>query len=290
MNNLQAIRSKVEKQLSALAAEEYRITLQNDNKSFIFCNRLLQMSEILDEKKLFILDKKNMREKMNVYVTPISQLFDFYLIDDVSNEELQKVEKQYNICCLMKTSETFQVVIKTEKLDMPGQVKNDFFKQLNSQYGDPKISGYPHSFRLANFKNVKRKYLNVSTGYYPFISLIFSKNETCKKSETKILELLNSTESNSVGLQHSNKQANSNSSTGELQNKAAAFYAKMQKQFIDVDYSRADFTLLKILVDRNVDIDTAIDAIRQQSPNLAKRHKNIERYLQTTKDNFLLRH
>jgi len=77
MNVFQAIKAKVQEQLNALNAEEYRITLRNNNEAFIFCNRLLKQTEIIEEKRLFILNKKNMVEKMNIYITPISQKYDY---------------------------------------------------------------------------------------------------------------------------------------------------------------------------------------------------------------------
>jgi hypothetical protein len=296
MSVFQAIRAKVEQQLRALNAEEYRITLQNDNEGFIFCKKLLKAEEILEEKKLFILDKKNMIKKMNIYITPISERYDYYLIDDVLEEELQEIKAKYNICCLIQSSyKNFQVILKTEYLDIPDKVKNEYLKQLNKWYGDEKIAGYPHSFRLVGFKNVKEKYLDKQTGHYPIVNLVFSKNETCKTSKSSILAMFNNSEYKSTP-QDANSQYKrfcevieaNNLSISELLNTANNFYEKMLERYGEqIDYSRADFSLLKMLVNNNVDIDIAINVVRQCSPNLSERHRNVEQYLQITKANLL---
>ena len=291
---IQAIRTKVEKQLRALNAEEYRVTVENNDKAFIFCDRLLKAEEIIEEKKLFILDKKNMVEKMNVYITPISGKYDYYFIDDVLEEELQEIKAKYNICCLIESSyKNFQVVLKTKYMDIPKEVKNEYLKQLNKQYGDEHVAGYPHSFRLVGFKNVKERYLNKQTGYYPIVNLLISKDETCKTAKQEILALLNSYEYNSISQQPNSQSRGSgeliganNQSIDKLLSNANNFYERMQKKYGEqIDYSRVDFSLLRLLVNSNVDIDTAINVVRQCSPNLSERHRNIEQYLQITKAN-----
>ena len=296
MNVFQAIKAKVQEQLNALNAEEYRVTLQNDNEAFVFCNRLLKPEEIIAERRLVVLNNKNLVEKLNVYITPISKKYDYYLIDDVLEEELQEIKAQYNICCLIQSSfKNFQVIIKTEHLDIPVKVKSEYFKQLNKQYGDSNIAGYPHAFRLAGFKNVKEKYLDKATGYYPIVNLVFGKNETCKTSKSSILALFNNSEYKTTYQDTNSRykrfceviEAN-NPSMGELLNVANNFYEAMRKKYGDkTDYSRADFSLLKMLVNSNVDVEVAIDVIKQCSPNLSERHKNIEQYLQITKANLL---
>ena len=289
--NLRAISTKIEQQLSALNATEYRVTLQNANKAFVFCNRLLKPSEILEEKRLFVLDKKNMVEKMNVYITPISDVYDFYLVDDVLDEDLQELKTQYNICCLMQTSyKNFQVILKTEHQNIPGSVKSEYLKQLNKQYGDPSISGYPHAFRSVGFKNVKPQYLDSKTNYYPIISLVWSRNETCNKTTLAILELFDNFKPKPKTNTHYKQifDVMQDQTKSELLNTANDFYKTMQQTYGEkVDLSKADFTLLKLLMSSNVEIDTAVDIIRQCSPFLSKRHINTERYLQTTKDNFM---
>jgi hypothetical protein len=77
-----------------------------------------------------------------------------------------------------------------------------------------------------------------------------------------------------------------NQSVDELISNANNFYEAMKKKYGEqIDYSRVDFSLLRLLVNSNVDIDTAINVVRQCSPNLSERHRNVEQYLQITKAN-----
>jgi len=284
---LSAIRTTLEKQTKALNATEYRITLQNHKKAFLFRNKPLTSTELVEEKRLYILNTKNLVEKLNIYITPISNVFDFYLIDDVSEEALQEIKIKYNICCLMQTSfANFQVILKTEHLDIPTRLKSKYQSQLNKQHGDPDILGHPHAFRLAGFKNVKPLYLDKKTGYFPIVTLIWSRNETCSKAKSELLSLSKSTpitEPTVYNLQTDNL------STSELLKTAQEYYKNMQKNYGEqVDYSRADYSLLKMLAS-STDIDIAIDIIRKCSPGLATRHRDIDLYLQTTRANLLQR-
>ena len=187
---LSAIRTTLEKQTKALNSPEYRITLQNEKKAFLFRNKPLSPDELTEEKRLYILNTKNLVEKLNIYITPLSLKHDFYLIDDVTEEALQQIKAKYNICCLLQTSfQNFQVILKTEQLDIPTKIKSKYQNKLNHAHGDPDILGHPHAFRCVGFKNVKPQYLDSKTGYFPIVNIIFSRDATCNKATAEILSL-----------------------------------------------------------------------------------------------------
>jgi hypothetical protein len=160
MSTLDTIKEKVKEQLDALDAEEYKITLKSQNEGYVFCNRLLGTDEILEDKRFVILANKNIIEKLNVYITPISQKYDYYLIDNVLEEELHEIKATYTICCLIEPFyKNFQVVIKTENLTIPDELKDKHLKNLNIKYGNAHIDSRISPFRLAGFKNMTKKYL-----------------------------------------------------------------------------------------------------------------------------------
>lgn len=290
MNALNIIKAKVQEQLNALNAEEYRITLRSKDVGFIFYDRLLKSEEVIQLKNLSVLDKKNLVKKMNVYLTPISEKYDYWLIDDVSEEKLKQIKKKFNICCLIESSdENFQIILKTPFLNVSDNLKNEYFKKLNKQYGDPKIAGYPHSFRLVGFKNVKEKYLKKQTGHYPIVSLIFCKNECCKIALNELKELGEYKPTQPTkNLQYN---ANGEVITPSLIDYCKKYYEKSESMFTEPDYSRIDYALLnKLVIQMNVSIDNAMQLIAQCSPHLNERHRDVEQYLQITEQSFLNNH
>jgi len=53
------------------------------------------------------------------------------------------------------------------------------FNELNKSFGDERITGLRHPFRLAGFRNLKPKHLR--DGLYPFVKIISAVNVMCQK-------------------------------------------------------------------------------------------------------------
>lgn len=316
---MEDLKDLVKKQIEALDADSYEITLipndKNDKKEYAFLleefnkkELLLECDEPTSEKelksflkriskyyvygKLDFLKSKNETEKYNIYITPLSSFYDYYLIDDVKPETLDEINKLYQYCLLLETSpNNYQCVVKTPHLKIDKDVKNSFFKKFNDAYGDKNINAQKHAFRLAGFKNIKKEHLKDND--YPVVKLNYSKDVVCKYTEQEILELSNNYktnyETNLISLPVINKSSEViNKPSKKLIKFANKFYKNSEVKYPNVDYSRADFSLLDKLVNhKNIPIDNAIKIIKECSPNLSERHKDIDRYLNTTKGNYL---
>ncbi|MHB8282891.1 MAG: MobV family relaxase, partial [bacterium] len=166
----------INKQLSALMADNYRITLMHESKpSFNLgknreqdgSEKLFTRDEIIN-KYIPYLSKTN-AEGYNIFITPQSKAFDYILIDDADMTKLDPFKQEF--CIIQKSSKnSTQAIAKIEK-GLNKEVLNAGFKELNEKYGDPNISAQTHPFRLAGFTNRKQKYKD-EKGNYPFVRII----------------------------------------------------------------------------------------------------------------------
>lgn len=119
-----------------------------------------------------------------VYVTPKDETVEFVLIDDLNaaNVELLKA-KGFRPATITETSpNNFQAVLKVPKSVGFRAAVNELFKDLNRVFGDARITGLTHPFRLAGFENRKEKHQDPSTGYFPYVRLKEAVNQVCEKT------------------------------------------------------------------------------------------------------------
>ena len=67
--------------------------------------------------------------------------------------------------------------------------ENEFFRRINMEFGDPKISGVVHPFRLPGFTNQKPKHRK-SDGRQPFVTLEYAEFRVCQRAsgEVRLIE------------------------------------------------------------------------------------------------------
>lgn len=193
------IKNEVDKQLDALGCDKYRITLQSDNKKPFLPGKFNNQENFYTKN-----DVKNMipyllyqnNQGMNVLITPMDENAYYILLDDskLSKEQLEK--NGYKPCLYQNTSwNSSQAIFKISKENFDREKDViPFFNKFNKRFGDEKITGLRHPFRLAGFRNMKEKHLR-ENGKRPFVELKLAINRFC----TKCMEIIQKSKNNDMG-------------------------------------------------------------------------------------------
>lgn len=185
-------RREIRKQLDALAAPSYRVTVMRQNAegekiAQNLCRaakgapeRLWTAEEVLD--KVGDLTAANLSGG-NVFITPIDPAAHHVLIDDLDAENLLALaEKGHTPALVMETSPgSHQAVLKVDGR-YPKEAVNTWFKDMNREHGDRKIVGLIHPIRLAAFENRKAKHRDDVTGKFPWVRIRTAVNRFCERS------------------------------------------------------------------------------------------------------------
>lgn len=188
-----SIKLNMKKQLEGLGCNRYRLTLVANNKDvkpFLpgkYNNRknveeekFFSTQDLLNNNMIKYLITKNKKENYNIFITPMDDNAYYILLDDCekSLEELKEMGFQP---CIHQNSSTNseQAVFKIPKKYNRDKVVIPFFNELNQRYGDKKINGLRHPFRLAGFFNMKPKYER--NGQYPIVTMNQCINTFCTK-------------------------------------------------------------------------------------------------------------
>ncbi|MRT64167.1 hypothetical protein FYM84_26920, partial [Pseudomonas sp. CAH-1] len=189
----------------------------------------------------------------------------------------------------------YQAVIRVDAQNVAKPDVNAFFRELNTDLGDPKIQGLSHPFRAAGFKNMKDKHLDLVTGKRPIVRLLEASVRFCRKAVERILEISSSTSGELT-----------NASTGDLSKvlgrvsmddfkhidlprkmsidrESKGFYKAMHHKYGDeINLSTADFMLCKRLLKSGYTPTECAYAVTTNSPFLGSRHPLIGRYIEDT--------
>lgn len=309
------IKKEATKQLIGLGGNEgttFRITcMHKDKPTFNVGKRKDQdekfytMNEVLE--KIPELSYQNNINKYNIFVTPFSDKYQFYLIDDLNNDTLKNLESDGFVPNLLTKSsrDSMQAVFLLDK-KIEKDKANHIFRDMNSRYGDPKILGQIHPFRLVGFKNVKEKHLK--DGKYPLVEIIRTPvRKICEKF--KALVALHTAPKHKVGatLPENTKHAVAPNltATGHMPLKTTISddhlegglasggdeytkkrYRELSNKYgSEINLSVADFMIISELEDMGISDDIIMDLIEKYSPDIHNRHKNIDYYLKTTLSN-----
>jgi hypothetical protein len=125
------------------------------------------------------------RRGENIYYMPISGNKHHILIDDLNKETLERLIKDgYQPAAVLESSSgNYQAIITIPKLGTvhDKDVGNALSKRLNSEYGDPCLSGAIHSHRAPGFENRKPKHQR-EDGSYPEVLLLKAERRECIKA------------------------------------------------------------------------------------------------------------
>lgn len=179
----------VKEQLQALSAPHYRITVmldQGEDRKAINIGKSLRGKDLLTAQDVIglipDLTKFNARGG-NVFLTPIDEAAQHILVDDLKGPKYAEfMGKGYAPALVLESSPgNVQAVIKVPTKEGAKADRNEAFKDLNRAYGDEKITGLVHPFRLAGFENRKAKHQD-EDGKFPFVRLVEAVNRFCGKA------------------------------------------------------------------------------------------------------------
>ena len=121
----------------------------------------------------------------NIYYTPLSEDKHHILIDDVTPENVVRLQKDgYRPAAIIESSPgNYQCILTFPKFDgeFDRQIANQLTAILNREYGDPKLSGAIHPHRAPGFENRKPKHKG-KNGLYPLVVLRHAVQQICKKA------------------------------------------------------------------------------------------------------------
>lgn len=180
----------VKEQLLALSAPSYRITAMFDtaegDRKAVNVGKALRAKDHLTQGEVLELIPELTRYNArggNIFVTPIDDAAQHILVDDMTMETMaQMLSKGYAPALLQQSSpNSIQAVLKVPLKEGSKADRNEAFKDLNRAYGDEKITGLVHPFRLAGFENRKEKHRN-EDGKFPFVRIVEAVNRFCGKA------------------------------------------------------------------------------------------------------------
>ena len=201
-------KSEIIRQLGAVDAKYYRLTaLDLDGRTInLGKEKGSDVERVFTQKdisaKIPQLRLLNNKENKNIIVTPLDTTAYYMFLDDAVDEINRASLRQagYRPCLIQKSSpKSKQVLFKIPKTTVefsPDYIPNEktparfraaredinaYFVALNRQFGDEKIQGLRHGFRLAGFRNLKEKY-RFEGDKFPFVEILHTENVFCEKT------------------------------------------------------------------------------------------------------------
>ena len=280
----------------AVNADRYRVTA-------------IKMDED-GSRKVFILDKKDgqsmgftpdelvrkmseilklQRRGENIYCKPLSDDKHHILIDDVSPENVVRLQKDgYKPAAIIESSpRNFQCVLTIPKFggEFDRQIANQLAAMLNKEYGDPKLSGAIHPHRAPGFANRKPKHRQ-KDGSYPLSQLRFAVQRICKKAlvEARKLEM--------ALAELAKKRQNQKASfvpIVQTSPQAAYFahYENIRAHITVEDFSRVDAMIALRMRANGHSPEAVLTAIMDCAPSIrtgADKRRDWQRYAERTAD------
>lgn len=294
-----AISKELEKQMVALDATHYRITLQSaDDKHPSYnpgkaknegeAERFYTKDEVLG--MVPKLHNENFRRNYNIYLTPIRESYNYVLLDDVKADVLPAIQASYKPNVILETSpKNYQCIFALPEKDVDKNSTNNWFKQINKQHGDEKISGLRHAIRAAGFTNRKEKHKQLD-GMQPFVRLVATASATCQAAMAAIKEIYNyfadapesPAKQKVEGFYTTVSEIALSDASDDILRLARSHYAFCERQWEPTDWSRADFMFVQKAQQRGYQQDEIAAAIVLCSPHLDSRHSDYNSYIART--------
>ena len=283
---------EVIRELEAIAADRYRITLMHNDRNKPTINlgksriegepeKFYTASEVLE--LLPTLSYRN-ANSYNVFITPIpTDTEHFILIDDIKNME---AVKEYQPSLILQSSPKSQQALLKVAGSFTSEQLNGYFRGLNEELGDPKITGVIHPLRLAGFTNRKPKYKD-SRGYFPFVSIVESMGGYSEKAMEELskftLDIVQSVKEIRKFTDTVNVNQNSKPEIDDgLKRYAMQFYAIAARNG-EQDLSRTDYALVRKLTENGVAVQNIAAILLSCSPNIQARHQySLDDYISRT--------
>jgi hypothetical protein len=241
----------------------------------------------------------------DVYVTPLDAAHHYLVVDDMTPQtEAGLIDAGYRPALVQESSAgNRQAVLKVPKERGRDEQRaaNQVVEHLNQRFGDPAFSGVVHPFRMAGFSNKKPRRGNA------FTRVVEATGEICRRA-TKQLEGLRVRWREAHELKKQ-ERAVKRAERGQERAKGLAspeparappvasegiasawdHVLKQQEGLAvargwELDPSRLDFRATVELLDAGWDEIEVATVIRDRSPGLYERHKNVHDYVDRTLD------
>ena len=278
----------------AVNADRYRVT----------CIRM----ETDGNKKTFILDKKDgvtrgfvpeeleghMPEMLklqqcgeNIYYTPLSDNRHHILIDDMTEESLQRLKQDgFRPAVVLQSSPgNFQCILTVPKLgtEFDRDVGNRITERLNREYGDKKLCGCIHPHRAPGFENRKPKHRK-EDGRFPLVRLLFADRRECAKALEVTRQIDREYREAALKRQKHSPVMPSRAIPGSP---TAAYYAHLEnirKHITIEDHSRVDAMIALRMRANGHSRESVAETIRDCAPTIReqKTGRNWQRYAERT--------
>lgn len=187
----------LKRQFEALGAPAYRITVMEHREGKKVAQNLGKRGRGQPEKLFTAQEVREMIPRLtainarggNIFITPLDEAVHHVLLDDLSEAGLKKLKAEgYSPALVQETSPgSIQALFKIPQEGTDKSAVNEWFKDLNRTYGDPKITGLTHPLRLAGFQNMKPKHEGADGGRRPFVRLLEHTGQLCRKALAVVL-------------------------------------------------------------------------------------------------------
>lgn len=223
----------------------------------------------------------------------------FAFVDDVIELTVNAMKNDgFPFAILIESSPgNFHGWIKLADNPLPRDVLTECARQLAEKYGgDPNSADWRHYGRLAGFTNQKRKHRNAQ-GYQPYAKLKSSSTKIAPAGADLIEAARQQLSRNRVAEQEARKQreqARQRPSSRQppfsrqtaftpTADPVEAFRQEMEKR-PGGDQSSEDFFIALKLLQRGYSHAQVRDALREASPGIEERHRDVNYYVNRTTD------
>jgi hypothetical protein len=305
-------RELFEKYANAVGAERFRIVVtdfsqESGVQAFIFDKKTDGLEGKPREGILEAMPKLRQYEHYgkNINVVPLSPDKHHILIDDISAQSMERLKEDgYRPACVIESSPgNFQAILTIPKLEIGAgrggnigvdpletidhEVANALTKDLNTRYGDPKLSGAIHAHRLPPFMNQKPKHRK-KDGTYPTTRLTEAEGGICAKASKELEETRNrlaelAQKAEKLRREQAQRSASpagdwsagATDSSGAYRTHWRDVLEKLQG---DVDYSRVDAMVGLRMRVTGYSIGQIFSAMKDNAPVMRKEVMNAAEY------------
>ena len=289
-----------ERQHGALEAPKYRLTLTGRRDGLPTFNvgkgkgkdsaeRFYDHNEVRD--LIPYLSRKNLTG-YDIYITPIDREQHFILIDDTTPEKVDAMRAAGFAPALVQQSSAgnVQAVLRAPREAKPQEQKaaNALMVRLNQQFGDPKISGVIHPFRMAGFSNKKPGRGDV------FTRIIDAAGVMCGKAADLLVVARQKLLGDREAARTRRKGPQERESVPEILPAArgpadARFDALLQRETAfavsqgwTLNPSALDYRVAVAMIEDGYETEEIAGAMLRRSPDLESRHPDSSTYIERT--------
>lgn len=226
----------------------------------------------------------------NLYYTPLSGDKHHILIDDLTADNLVRLQKDgFRPAVVLESSPgNYQCLLTIPKLgtDFDRDVGNCITERLNREYGDKKLCGCIHPHRAPGFGNRKPKHRQQDGGF-PEVKLLFAERRQCGKA----LALARRIDREYAEAAEKRKGKRRTFQPVDLRSgdPAAAYFAHLEnirRHLTIEDYSRVDAMIALRLRSNGHSRESVAETIRVCAPTIrdSRVGRNWQRYAERTAD------